>query len=57
MDGHITQATLGTSLNQLSISLSRLVKTNSLNIWGGGDFNIGKIDLSIRSFITGKPDA
>ena len=57
MDGHITQATLDTSLNQLSSSLSRLDKTNSSNIWVGGDFNIGNIDWSIRAFITGKPDA
>jgi hypothetical protein len=37
--------------------LSRLDKTNSSNIWVGGDFNLGNIDWSIPSFITGKPDA
>jgi hypothetical protein len=47
----------GTSLDQLNISLSRLDKTNSSNIWVGGDFNLGNIDWSIPSFITGKPDA
>jgi hypothetical protein len=34
-----------------------LDKTNSSNIWVGGDFNLGNIDWSIPSFITGKPDA
>jgi hypothetical protein len=33
-----------TSLDQLNISLSRLDKTNSSNIWVGGDFNLGNID-------------
>ena len=47
----------GTALDQLNISLSRLDKTNSSNIWVGGDFNLGNIDWSIPSFITGKPDA
>ena len=46
-----------TSLDQLNISLSRLDKTTSSNIWVGGDFNLGNIDWSIPSFITGKPDA
>ena len=30
----------GTSLDQLNISLSRLDKSNSSNIWVGGDFNL-----------------
>jgi hypothetical protein len=47
----------GTALDQFNISLSRLDKTNSSNIWVGGDFNLGNIDWSIPSFITGKPDA
>jgi hypothetical protein len=47
----------GTALDQLNISLSRLDKTNSSNIWVGGDFNLSNIDWSIPSFITGKPDA
>ena len=47
----------GTSLDQLNISLSRLDKTNSSNVWVGGDFNLGNIVWSIPPFITGKPDA
>jgi hypothetical protein len=44
-------------IQALGFSLSRLDKTNSSNIWVGGDFNLGNIDWSIPSFITGKPDA
>jgi hypothetical protein len=47
----------GTSLEQLEISLSRVSNITSSHIWLGGDHNLGHIDWSVPSLITGKPDA
>jgi hypothetical protein len=44
------------SLDNLDESLNRLKKYHASNIWLGGDFNLGYIDWSVPSFVSGKPE-
>ncbi len=46
----------GKSLDNLDESLNRLKKYHASNIWHGGDFNLGHIDWSVPSFVSGKPE-
>ena len=45
----------GKSLDNLDESLNRLTEYHASNIWLGGDFNLGHIDWSVPSFVSGKP--